>query len=80
MVDVARYKECRRRGGLRLSLESFDIIVGACIVQRLRSGALVVIVVAIVIVVVVVVVVIVIIVMRCMAGFLVKILGGSLSL
>jgi hypothetical protein len=28
MVDVARYKECRRRGGLRLSSESFDMIVG----------------------------------------------------
>jgi hypothetical protein len=78
MVDVARYKECRRRGGLRLSLESFDMIVGVRIVQRLGGGALVVIVVAIVIVVVVVVVVI--IVTRCMAGFLVKILGGSLSL
>jgi hypothetical protein len=51
--------------------------LGACIVQRLGGGALVVIVVVIVIIVVVVVVV-VIIVMRYMAGFLVKILGGSL--
>lgn len=52
------------------------MIVGARIVQRLGGGALVVIVVIIVIIVVVVVVII--IVMRCMAGFVVKILGGGL--